>query len=176
MTDEEWNLSSKNVFCYIKSPFWQEYAWKLLVRFFITPLKISKFTDKMQKCWRMCGEYNVDLVHILYACSRIKPYWEGVIDFIKRICGQNIKLEKHHFMLGIPPKSLNKNNNYIFWVLRITALKQITRNWKEMESPSLKKWFELIECLYENEKITHKMNGKIKLFKTKWLAYTNQIY
>lgn len=130
----------------------------------------------MQKCWRTCGECNVDLVHILYTCSRIKPYWVGVIDFMKSICGQNIKLEKHHFMLGIPPKGLNKENNYIFWVLRITALKQITRNWKETEPPSLKKWFELIECLYENEKITHKINGKMKLFMIKWSAYTNQIY
>lgn len=52
VTEEEWSQACKNVFCYVKSPYWQEYAWKLLVRFFRTPLKISKYTNQTQYCWR----------------------------------------------------------------------------------------------------------------------------
>ena len=113
VTEEEWNLASKNTYAYIKSPYWQEYAWKVLVRFFVTPLMINKYTHTIQSCWRECGEVNVDLVHILFTCVKIKPFWTNVNDYVKQICGEETQLDKH-FMLGIPPKNLNKESHSIF--------------------------------------------------------------
>lgn len=165
----------KNVFCYVKSPYWQEYVWKILVRFLRTPLKISKYINQTQYCWRECGECNVDLAHVLYTCSKIQPYWVSVLELMKQICGQNTNFEPLHAMLGIQPKGLNKENYYIFWVLRTTAIKQITRGWKKTDPPRLDKWIEAVEK-HENEIITHKMRGKMKLFKMRWFAYANQMH
>ena len=98
VTEEEWSKACKNVFCYVKSPYWQEYAWKLLVRFFLTALKIGKYTNQIQYCWRECGECKVDLVHVLYTSSKIQPYWVNVLEFMKQICGQNINFELTNYM------------------------------------------------------------------------------
>lgn len=68
--DDEWNQSFKDIFHYIRSPFWQEYAWKINIRYFRTPSTISKYMQNNSSCWRECGENNVDHTHIFFTCKK----------------------------------------------------------------------------------------------------------
>ena len=44
---------------------WKEFDWKVKIRFFRTPLKVSMFKDNAtNKCWRNCGMVG-DHTHIL---------------------------------------------------------------------------------------------------------------
>ena len=60
---------------------------------------------------------------------------------------------------------------YLLWILRITALKQITRCWKSSEQPRVDIWLEQIENMYLMEKLTYKINGKNVLFQKRWHSY-----
>ena len=88
--------------------------------------------------------------------------------------GRMINLENHNILLGTRPKSLQSQNLYLFCILRITALKQITRGWKSQEPPRVDRWLEKMEDMYLMEKVTYKINGKDKLFEKRWASYLSK--
>ena len=73
---------------------------------------------------------------------------------------KEVSIQQHNAILGIIPEGLEKEHLYLFWVFRITALKQITRNWKKIEPPSTDKWLESIEEMRNTEKIMYRLNNK----------------
>ena len=54
-------------------------------------------------------------------------------------------LEKYNILLGTPPKIQQKEELYLFWILRITAVKEIARGYKKSEPPKVRKWVETVE-------------------------------
>ena len=166
----EWNQSFKDIFKLLRSPFWQEYAWKINIRYFQTPLSISKYTSN-SKCWRECGENKADHVHIFFTCPKVQGFWSKVSQIMEKIFGRNIILENHNIIIGTHPKQMRSQDLYLFWILRLTALKQITRCWKGVEPPREDRWLETMENMYLMEKVTYKMNGKETLFVKRWGSY-----
>uniref|UniRef100_A0A8C6SKR5 Reverse transcriptase zinc-binding domain-containing protein n=1 Tax=Neogobius melanostomus TaxID=47308 RepID=A0A8C6SKR5_9GOBI len=108
--EDDWYQISKSNFIHIRSPFWQEFAWKLQLRFFKTPHMISKFSkDKdTAACWRKCGEKEADYLHIFLTCPKIANFWNKVTSNIKQMIGNKVTYEEKHLLLGIPLKDLNK--------------------------------------------------------------------
>ena len=166
----EWNRSFKDIFNYIRSPFWQEYAWKINIRYFQTPLSISKYTSD-SSCWRECGEKEADHTHIFLTCPKIQSFWTQILKIIEQIFKRNVNLENYNILLGIRPRDMQSRDLYLLWILRITALKQITRCWKSSEQPRVDIWLEQIENMYLMEKLTYKINGKNVLFQKRWHSY-----
>ena len=166
----EWNHSFKDIFNLIRSPFWQEYAWKINIRYFQTPLSVSKYTFN-SKCWRECGENKADHAHVFMTCPKVQNFWLKVTQIIGKIFGRDINLENHNIIIGTRPKQVRCQDLYLLWILRMTALKQITRCWKSADPPRIERWLETIENIYLMEKVTYKINGKDTLFTKRWGSY-----
>ena len=61
------------------SQFWREYAWKLQMRYFLTPIQQAKFNHSVTpSCWRECGENHANYSHIFWSCPALKMYWKTV--------------------------------------------------------------------------------------------------
>ena len=59
------------------------------------------------------------------------------------------------YILGIKTNlKINARDRYIFKMLSLTALKQVTRLWKQAKSPDLQAWYKTIEQTLEMEKLT----------------------
>lgn len=136
---------------------------------------MAKYTQNGTSCWRKCDVHNADHTHIFYSCNKLNRYWSDVQHFMREILGKDMVLEKHHMILGIRPEGLERNHRYLFWILRMTALKQITKNWKKIEPPRMEKWLESIEEVRNMEKTTHKINNKLSVFHKKWAPYQEHI-
>lgn len=168
--EKEWEQSFKEIYKHLKSIYWQEFAWKINVRYFTTPSTI-KYKAGASSCWRNCGNSKADHTHIFYTCDILKSYWEEVIGLIKQILRVDVSLQQQNLILGIPPDKLSGEHIHIFWVLRITALKQITRNWKMPDPPKIQKWLNSVDEMYEMEKVTYSIIKKKNMFEKRWELY-----
>lgn len=169
ISEKEWEQTFKDIYNHSKSIYWQEFAWKVNIRYFRTPstIKYKQFTSS---CWRNCGNSNADHTHIFFTCDRLKPYWEKVMGSIKNFLRTDVPIQQHNIMLGILP-DISIEHIHFFWVLRITALKQITRHWKIPDAPNVKKWVASVHDMYEMEKVTYSIIKKEKVFEKRWELY-----
>jgi len=79
---EEW----RSMWC-TSSKRWRIFGWKNLIRFFITPLVKSKFSQSQEQCWRQCGNMNADHSHIFWLCPKIQTFWGHVCTTMAKILG-----------------------------------------------------------------------------------------
>lgn len=171
ISEEEWNQCLEHINVYTRSPYWQEYAWKMTIRYFLTPSIMAKYAQTNTSCWRECGVNNADYTHIFYSCNKLNKYWQAVQHLMREKLSKDVSIQNHNAILGIRPRGLEKEHLHLFWVFRITALKQITRNWKKVEPPTTDMWLESIEEMRSMEKITYRINNKENVYDKKWSLY-----
>ena len=72
-------------------------------------------------------------------------------------------------LLGRTPLHLSlQTDKNLFRILRVTALKQITKNCLKPVAPQQSKWKDLINEVYEMEIINHRIRNVSKLFEVRW--------
>ncbi|MEE6514459.1 hypothetical protein FKM82_022613 [Ascaphus truei] len=78
----------------------KENAYKVLMRWYYTPVKLSKFVKGYSPlCPKQCWEI-ADLQHMLWPCAKVVPIWEQIRDWIQRILNLEIPLDPWLFLLG----------------------------------------------------------------------------
>ena len=107
-----------------------------------TPNVLSKINTSMKSdCWRKCGETKANHSHIFFFCAILKSIWHSVIAGITGILNMKKTLNPIYIILGkSPPELMQEIDQYLYRVLRIAALKQVTRIWLKPSSPSAQKW------------------------------------
>ena len=180
ITEETWKQMNRNVHTTTASPYWREYAWKIQSRYFITPVQQVKYNHKVSSnCWRECGESHAKFSHIFWFCPSLKTFWNNIQNEMNIILRVVVNLNADVVLLG---KNVNNvrgdNDRYLLRVLRVTALKQITRNWLQKTCPVIDKWRDTVQQISIMEHLTYKLRGNLKLFDTrwsKWLTYYKMV-
>lgn len=137
ITEEEWIDVCTNTWKTTNSLVWREFSWKVQIRYFKTPIVQSKYNNEITaSCWRNCEENNANYTHILYSCSVLKQFWSKVREEMDNIFQCNLFLTTKHLLLGKSPNALSlSSDKYLYRILRITAIKQITRFWLKPLAP-----------------------------------------
>lgn len=174
ISEDTWKEMNRNVHTTTASPYWREYAWKIQSRYFITPVQQAKYNNKiLSKCWRECGEPRANLSHIFWFCPSLQLFWNNIQKEINTVFKWVIYLNMDFVLLGKTVDNIqNENDKYLLRILRITALKQITRNWLQKTCPLIVKWRETVQQIYQMEELTYKIRGKLKLFEKRWSKWS----
>ncbi len=174
ISEDTWKEMNRNVHTTTASPYWREYAWKIQSRYFITPAQQAKYNNKiLSNCWRDCGESYANFSHIFWFCPSLQLFWNNIQKEINTIFNCVIHLNADFMLLGkTVDKIQNENDKYLSRILRITALKQITRNWLQKPCPSIVKWRETVQQIYQMEELTYKIRGNLKLFEKRWSKWS----
>lgn len=91
----DWKQSLKENLRTKQSPYWQQYAWKISMQYFITPGVSSKYNDLSSGCWRSC-------THILQnSNNNNKKIWTDVIHVIEKILTKSNIKKMQNIVLGI---------------------------------------------------------------------------
>ncbi len=145
---------NRNVHTTTASPYWREYAWKIQSRFFITSVQQVKYNKKiLSNCWRECGESHANFSHIFWFCPLLQLFWNNIQREINTIFNGVIHLNTDFMLLGkTVDKIQNENDKYLLRILRITALKQITRN---------SKYSDITYSLTHRDKIAKELNSMV---------------
>lgn len=80
-----------------------------------------------------------------------------------------LPLGLEHIILGRTPSQVSLTpNRYMFRILRIAAIKQITKNWLKPDVPGITKWKETIKDIFNMEKITYRIRSCCDVFELLW--------
>lgn len=157
----------------INSNLWKEFDWKTKIRYFRTPLEISRFYKNVSPlCRRNCNKV-ADHSHIFWDCPVLHQYWQDIKHEMEAIFNVNLSMDPMLFLFGIPPASIDKVCINVFRILLLTARKMITVNWKKSSPPTKIQWTQRLKQVYIMEHLTAKL--KTDFFLQKWTPVTNYL-
>ena len=154
MSKEEWTGCLASQWKCTNSHSWREFAWKCLVRFFITPKQKTHFAGEDAKCWRLCGNQNANHWHIFWDCPVIRPYWTEIHKALEIIFKVKIPFQFEIFILGKTDFHAGHFNEYLFHILLLACKKNITKHWLLIDPLKLEDWACIVNDIYIMEKIT----------------------
>lgn len=167
--DEAWEKTCLASHKGIGSQMWKEFDWKVKLRFFRTPLKVSRFSNTAPNtCWRNCGMVG-DHAHIFWDCPAIQTFWKNIKEDLDTVFRVDIPLDPLIFMLEIIPENLlSKDQCYMLHILLMTAKKMITVNWMQTCTPTKAQWLQKIKQIKTMENMTAILQFKLPLFIRRW--------
>lgn len=169
--EDEWEDVCTRCHKGINSNMWKEFDWKTKIRFFRTPLVVSKFVDNpnAKDCWRVCGSVG-DHTHIFWDCPRIVAYWQGIKAEIDQILGIDLPFCPKHFIFELVAEDVcPKNQMFLLHILLMTARKMVTVNWMKPEPPTVAQWTLKLKEVYVMETLTAQLQLKTDIFQRRWL-------
>lgn len=150
--DEDWAQAIRFLVSNFKCVTHYEAGLKTFLHWYFTPQRLNTiYPASSPNCWRECGARG-SLLHILWACPVITPYWHSVFDLISGILAQVMDPcpELALLFLGIhniPPDCRN-----IVGHVLLSAKLIITRYWKQSVSPTIAEVIQEVNksCRYES--------------------------
>jgi hypothetical protein len=108
---------------------------KTTLRFHLTPVGMSIFQSKNNKCWQGCSETGT-LIDCWWEHKLVQPLWKTIWRFLKKL---QIELlcDPVILLLGIYPKECKPGyNRYTCTLMLIAALFTIDKLWKKPTCPT----------------------------------------
>lgn len=96
---------------------WGEFAWKCLIRFFVTPKQKAHFAGEDLRCWRMCGSRDVNHWHIFWECPVIVHFWSEMHKILENMFHMKIPYHFKTFILREIYFLTGHLNKYLFGAL-----------------------------------------------------------
>ena len=148
--------------------------WKLKIRYFNTPLIISRYVKEpnVELCWRKCGNIG-DHSHIFWDCPVIQEFWKRVKVETDKISQVHSPLDPLIFLLGaIPLETYSSDQRYMLQTLLLIAKTMITVNWKDPKPPTITQWVQRLKRVYTMERMTASLQLKMDTFEQRWNCIT----
>lgn len=81
----------------------QEMSYKFVARWYLTPARFAQiYMTADECCWRGCKQKGTFL-QIWWSCPKIRPFWDEIAPWIKKMTIKHIELSPLHFLFhGIP--------------------------------------------------------------------------
>uniref|UniRef100_A0A670II65 Reverse transcriptase domain-containing protein n=1 Tax=Podarcis muralis TaxID=64176 RepID=A0A670II65_PODMU len=153
---EVWNCNIKFTACMAL----RENIWKMLYRWYHTPVKLAKmYRLKDKRCWK-CGEVEGDLYHLWWTCKKVKGFWESIYNELKKIFKYTFPKRPEAFLLGMMDKEIKKEDRTIFLYATTAARIMLAQYWKVETIPNIKDWQIRMVNYAELDKLTGKIRDQ----------------
>ena len=141
---------------------WREFQWKIVSRFFKTPLLTARAgSTPTSECWRN--------THIFWTCPKLCQFWNTVFDDINRLFDIPIPQDFNTAILGTVPTGLEgRKNTYLLQILLIAAKKMITINWLNPHPPTYEQWRDKVREIRDMERITYWVRLQDEVINRRW--------
>lgn len=178
ISNEDWLDVCKFQWKCTNSHIWREFAWKCVIRFFITPKQKARFAGGDATCWRRCGAQEANHWHIFWECPVIRPFWADFHQILEIILNTDLPLEFATLFLGKLDFQTGRQDKYMFGILITACKKALTRRWLLPEPPTIQEWIDIVNDIYAMERITFSLRLQRSMFIQlwdKWVKYANPI-
>ena len=120
----------------------------MFFRWYLTPKKISKMTNKTDnKCWK-CANAVGSFFHMWWTCDEIKKFWKKIHIKIQFILNVKYDFNAKYYLLSIPPSVISSIYKEFFFYATTAARLLIASNWRSSETLTEENWFD--KMLYFN--------------------------
>ena len=170
---EVWDNISSEIHKVTSANLWREFQWKIVHRFFRTPLILSKIDpSKTSACWRNCGDESANHTHVFWKCPLLDNFWREIFDLLDRIFVSQLPRNPLLAILGVIPETeMSKKKTYLLHILLTAARKAITLNWLKKDPPTFDTWQSLVKRIYMMEKITFMLRLQNMQFAERWAPW-----
>lgn len=133
---ELWNKNMRFTACTAL----KENLWKMIYRWYHTPVKLAKiYKLKEKRCWK-CREVEGDLYHMWWSCCKVRGFWELVYNELKKILKYTFPKKPEAFLLGMVGKEIKKEDKTLFLYATTAARIMLAQNWKLEVIPNISDW------------------------------------
>lgn len=175
ISEEEWTTIWRYQWKCTSSQKWREFAWKSLIRYFVTPSQKSHYDGKPPVCWRNCGNQNANQYHVFWDCAVIRDYWKAIHNALQDIFKCEMPPDDKTMLFGHIPQEWWKGDKHLMNILLVASKKTLTRKWLSRESPTLNVWMEVTMDIYKMEKITAAVNHNLEQFNSRWEKWVEYV-
>lgn len=171
LSDTDWETMYTNFHKGSLNIYAQENAFKLLSRWYRTPLKLHHIYPAISPhCWR-CGIEIGSLLHIWWTYPKLQPFWKEVHRLIHQITTYKLDYTPAQYLLRHP--SLPKHTYFRSLAMHmVNAAKMcIPNKWRSSEPPSLVDWFQRINKTAELEDLIHQAKATPSKFTQIWSCW-----
>uniref|UniRef100_A0A8C5Q087 Reverse transcriptase domain-containing protein n=1 Tax=Leptobrachium leishanense TaxID=445787 RepID=A0A8C5Q087_9ANUR len=151
ISDKEWKTTLFLTHHGTRAVRYHETSYKILTRWYYTPLRRFQFTGTSDPtCWR-CGKALGSYLHIWWYCSLLQPYWSWVGEVITEVTDISLEHAPQTFLLlltGQPTASFKKS---VALRLLLAARHLISRHWRPQSVPSLREWISQVDEIFRIE-------------------------
>ncbi|KAM9311698.1 GLIPR1-like protein 2 [Gastrophryne carolinensis] len=149
----------------------QESSYKVLTRWYYTPDRLNKISASVDpQCWR-CGIERGTLMHILWSCSKIREYWEGVLAIISRLTGDPVLTDPVQILLHSTDYPISRYKKSLRAHLLNAAKMVIPRYWKQKRAPTVRDWVVEVLSISEMEDLTLAMHDRDEQYRRTWMPW-----
>lgn len=172
-TPTQWQKALQSTYSATKSVNLWELTQKILLRWYLTPLQISKFDIYTSPlCWRKCGAIST-LYHILWDCPHIRTLWSRVFDLLAQILNLRIPISQGLALLSLGIEFLHITIRTIVIHTLLSIRLSIMRHWKNCEIPTLKEVIITTKTHTAYKLMFASSQGRYHTANTQWILWTD---
>ena len=147
--------------------------FNILHRIYFTPERLHKMNDTLSDACPRCTTETGTLIHMLWNCSKLAPYWECVCEALDEIMGFEVPRSPRIALLGDTTEiPMDKRARVRFIKLAMIAgTKCILMLWKSSDPPSFSMWLKEVSSYMVSEKIMFNLKKKPQLFVKCWSGF-----
>ena len=91
---------------------------------------------------------------------------------LKTILGYELQMScKVLYLCSLTSESVQCEDTYLVKILLAATKKAVTRKWCREEPPTLRNWLDIVEKIFDMERLTHILRLQVQ-FNTKWYKWT----
>lgn len=177
MDEEEWTRIISNNGKFIREAKGKFTQYKITHRYYWTPQRLNRAGIMNNNlCWK-CQKDIGTLLHCIWECPVIQPFWKTVLDNLSKWLGSGIPLSPRLCLLGDRSQIVNISSGEFSVIMAgtTTAARAILKLWKTPKAPELKEWINIMVKTASYEVMLDKMNNKNKVKAPDWDLFWTHI-
>lgn len=129
---------------------------KFLHRAYYTPQRLSNIYPSLSPMCTRCSIERGSFFHVVWACPKIRPYWQEVTNALTEICGTRVSLDPLLFLLSyLGDVEGDRYTKLCMTFILFYARREILLRWRGMELPMKSSWCSTIDRVLPLHKIMY---------------------
>lgn len=163
--------TAQHIFKAARSVRYQESGYQLLSSLYRAPASLSKMYPGQPNCYWRCGGKEGCLVHLLWSCPLITPFWDQIKLHLPKFTDRMIPEDSAFFLLHHYKFPSGSYKNSVFLHQLNAARSCISGNWRKTIPPSLSVWAPRVNKIMPMEKLVASELGNSTKFEEYWFYW-----